>query len=128
MILLDTHAWIWWASKSPKLPSRVRSRLDKEDSLFLSAVSCWELSTLVRKGRLKLDRDVGLWIQAALYDQPRIHAIAITPEVATVAGALDPFHGDPADRVIAATSIAWGIPVATKDHLLQDAPMLQTVW
>jgi len=30
MILLDTHAWIWWASQSPKLSAAARQAIENE--------------------------------------------------------------------------------------------------
>ena len=66
MILLDTHAWIWWVSQSPKLSAAAREAIENETKAGVAAISCWEVAMLTDKGRLKLDRDVGLWVEQAL--------------------------------------------------------------
>lgn len=49
MILLDTHAWIWWVTESPNLSSRARRTITRSDELGVSAISCWEVAMLVAK-------------------------------------------------------------------------------
>lgn len=52
MILLDTHAWLWWAADHDKLPARLRRWLAAERQLGISAMSCWEAAMLIRHGCL----------------------------------------------------------------------------
>ena len=75
MIVLDTHAWIWWAVGSKKLPVRVRRRLDSAAHLAVSAISCWEVAMLVSRGRLKLDRPLVTWVRSAL-ELPNLSVLA----------------------------------------------------
>ena len=42
MIVLDTHAWIWWASDPGKLSSAARSAIDYSKSAGICPISCWE--------------------------------------------------------------------------------------
>jgi len=53
MILLDTHAWIWWASQSPKLSAAAEQAIANEAEVGVAVISCWEVAMLVDKGRLK---------------------------------------------------------------------------
>ena len=75
---------------------------------------------LVSKGRLVLDRDVGEWVQAAL-SLPGIRLEPLSPEVAVASTRLPgTIHGDPADRMIAATARHLGSTLITADLLLLD--------
>lgn len=57
MIVLDTHAWLWWISKPSELSRTARQRINAETQLGVCAISCLEIATLVAKGRISLDRD-----------------------------------------------------------------------
>lgn len=64
----------------------------------MSAISALEVATLVRRERLRLDRDVGAWVRAALAGE-RIAEIPLSAAAAVRAGSLDAtFPGDPALR------------------------------
>jgi hypothetical protein len=56
MILLDTHAWIWWASQSPNLSAA--QAIAQETEIGVAAISCWEVAMLVNKSRLTLRAEV----------------------------------------------------------------------
>jgi len=128
MLLLDTHAWLWWSAAPARLSKRARRAIDSAESLAVSAISVWELATLVRKGRLELDRPVSEWILAALA-QPGIEEIPVSSSIALLAGSFgDEFHGDPADRLIAATGLVHRAPLVTKDEALRAMPTLQPIW
>jgi PIN domain nuclease of toxin-antitoxin system len=126
-LLLDTHAWIWWASESPKLSRRARTAAAKAARLGVSAISCWEVAMLVKKGRLELDRDVETWISQALA-LPRVELVAISPAIAVAAASFDRFHGDPADRLIAASALAEGARLVTRDEGIRGAGVVDCLW
>lgn len=127
MILLDTHAWLWWTSSPGKLSRRARAAIDEGDELLVSAISCWEVAMLVAKKRLELDRDVLVWLRQALA-QPRIDLEPITPEISVRAANLEAFHGDPADRLIVATAIGRGAVVLSKDERVRSCELVDAVW
>ena len=52
MIVLDTHAWLWWCADRDRLKAKTIAALGRQRELFVSAISAWELCMLVRKGRL----------------------------------------------------------------------------
>jgi PIN domain nuclease of toxin-antitoxin system len=128
VIVLDTHAWIWWAAESPRLSTRARAAAAEAESLGVCAISCWELAMLVAKGRMRLDRDTLAFVRQALA-LPRVELLPLTPEVAVASAGLGPdFPGDPADRTIAATALAFGAAVVTRDRRLKGLPGLKTIW
>jgi PIN domain nuclease of toxin-antitoxin system len=128
MIVLDTHAWIWWAGDQGKLPARVRRRLEREPGLAISAISCWEVGMLIERGRLKLLPDARLGILRAL-QAPKVHAVPVSDSIATEAGLLGAsFHGDPADRIIVATAVECDAILVTKDEQIRSCGRVRTLW
>lgn len=55
MIVLDTHAWLWWVSKPANLSRAARLRIGAETRIGVSAISCLEVATAVAKGRISKD-------------------------------------------------------------------------
>lgn len=128
MIVLDTHAWIWWAAESSRLSTRARAAAIEAESLGVCAISCWEVAMLVAKGRMRLDRDTLAFVRQALA-LPRVELLQLTPEIAVASASLGPdFPGDSADRMIAATALALDSVVVTKDRRLKGLPGLKTIW
>lgn len=128
MIVLDTHAWIWWASNSKKLSVRAKQSIDEADELGVSAISCWETAMLVQKRRLELDREVLLWLRQALA-LPRVTLIPLTAEIAVIAANLPKsFHGDPADRILVGSTLAHKAKLVTKDRRIRSFGEIRTMW
>jgi PIN domain nuclease of toxin-antitoxin system len=131
VIVLDTHVLIWWAAASSKLSKKAQQVIRAEcrrRELVVSAISVFEIVTLERRSRLTFTIPVSEWL-ANLRKLPELTIHPITDEIAERAGALgEAFPGDPADRLIAATSLVLGVPLVTQDTKLRHAPSLSTVW
>lgn len=84
---------------------------------------------LVARGRISLDRDVGLWVRQALAGE-RVESLAPGAEVAVVAGLLDArsFPGDPVDRLIYATARSTGATLVTRDAAIRSFDSTSTLW
>jgi PIN domain nuclease of toxin-antitoxin system len=128
--LLDTHVWLWWLLGSDKLPRKERGELDRlasRGALGLAAVSLWEAQMLHAKGRLTLDRSFDIWTrEAAAANVVRVFPLDVEVVIA-VASLPASFHGDPADRLIVATSRAHDIPLATHDAAIRRS-RVTTLW
>lgn len=127
MILLDTHAWIWWASADAQLSRRARTEIERAEALGVSPMSCYEVARLAARGRVSFDRDVEIWVRQALA-QPRVVPLDVTAEICTAAALLAGFHGDPIDRVLAATALAHDIPIVTKDRRIRTSKLVRSIW
>jgi PIN domain nuclease of toxin-antitoxin system len=127
VIVLDTHAWIWWVDGSKKLPARTRRRIDQAKQIGVCAVSCWEVARLVARGRLKLDRETGDWIASALR-APGVELLPLEPEIAVAAASLGGFGGDPVDHLIVATARHRRVPLATADDGIAESGLVEVVW
>jgi PIN domain nuclease of toxin-antitoxin system len=127
VIVLDTHAWIWWTSDAKKLGRSARYRLRKADRVGIPAISCWEFSMLVAHDRIRIDRGAIEWLEQALA-QPRVVLLPLTPSVAVTATQLGNFQGDPADRLIVATAIIHSSKLVSRDERISECPLVEAVW
>ncbi len=127
LILLDTHAWIWWWSEKSGLSRRARREIDVADAVGISAISCWEVALLAQKRRIDLDYPVGFWVDFALSVE-RVKLLDLSPQVLVTAGELEWEHGDPADRMIVATAIAHDLAIVTKDRRIHEYPGVRAIW
>tara|TARA_R100001143_G_scaffold63588_1_gene72757 strand:+ start:15250 stop:15648 length:399 start_codon:yes stop_codon:yes gene_type:complete len=124
MVLLDTHIWLWWLLGDGNLSTSERKTLDRfasQKSLAISWVSVWETEMLERKGRVSLTPDFQSWIESATH--PDIVTVLPTDIDVVIAQRKlpDTFHGDPADRLIAATSVLSGYRLATHDQRIVNS-------
>ncbi|MFO8038917.1 MAG: type II toxin-antitoxin system VapC family toxin [Sodalinema sp.] len=128
MMILDTHAWIWWISESEKLSQKAQNSIQTSNFIGIPAISCWEIAMLVSKQRLELSMDVQAWINLAL-QRPRLKLLPLTPEIAVLSTRLPGnFHGDPADRLIVATSLVYDASLISKDEKIRIWPYLDVIW
>ena len=128
MIMLDTHALIWAVADSKRLSRTAAAaiRAHKEDGLVIAAITLWELAMLVVRGRIQafgtVEASVALFAEGTII-RP------ITAEIASIAAQFPrEFPQDPADRLIAATARAEGLPLITRDERLHQSPLVQTIW
>lgn len=131
MIVLDTHALVWWVSGDRSLSTRARRAIQnalKAGAVSASAISVMEIATAVRRGRLTLSLPFEPWL-AAMRSLPELRFEPVTAEIAALAGSFDgAMHGDPADRLVAATARALGARLVTADERLRAVPGIVTVW
>ena len=128
MIVLDTHAWLWWVSDPSRLSRAANRKIRTATQIGISAISCLEVATAVTKGRITLDREVLDWLEQAL-SLRKVELLPLTPLIAVKATQLgNDFPGDPADRVIAATSIVESAPLVTKDSRVHDSGAVTVIW
>ncbi|MCY4312487.1 MAG: VapC toxin family PIN domain ribonuclease, partial [Gammaproteobacteria bacterium] len=73
----------------------------------------WELAKLVQLRRI----DIDLYDRDVKHVLAQLHVWPIDLEIARASTNLD-FRGDPADEIIAATSIIHDIPLLTRDHTI----------
>jgi PIN domain nuclease of toxin-antitoxin system len=128
MVILDTHAWIWYVTESSKLGSNAVKLINKKDVCGVSAISCWEVAMLVAKRRIEFNIPIEDWIKLAL-EYNKIRLIHLTPEISIQAAYIEqPFHGDPADRIITATALLTNSILITKDKKIIESTLLKTIW
>lgn len=129
--VLDTHALVWWVAEPGKLSNRAR-RAAKAGAaardLVVSAISLFEIATLLRRQRLELGVEADQWF-SALRALPELAIEPVSGEIAQVAGAFSSdFPGDPADRIIAATAQVLRGKLITADDKLRSIGTVDTIW
>lgn len=128
MILLDTHAWLWWADAPQRLSSAAREAIAGAERIGVSTLSAFELAMLVVRGRISLDRDVAGWVRRALARE-RVVPVAPSAEVSVAAAQLgDDFPRDPIDRLVYTTARAAGAQLITRDRAIRAFDARMTVW
>ena len=114
------------ASDPKRLSRPAAGAIQKAKRIALSAISLWEIAMLVRKKRIELDRGLLEWVEAAL-ETTNVEILPLSPAVAAVGSELN-LHGDPGDRIIAASALLAGATLVTKDEQLRKFDALKTVW
>ncbi len=130
MIVLDTHAWIWFLDDPRKLSARARkatAQAMSQAAIYISSISVWEVALLVARGRLELTMDVRDWI-AKCESLPFLTFVPVDNAIFLRSVFLPSFHSDPADRIIAATALLKGMPIVTKDQRIRKSPGIETIW
>jgi PIN domain nuclease of toxin-antitoxin system len=131
VIVLDTHALVWWANGDEALGTKARKAIERElddGQIVISAISAWEIAMLVEREKLVLSMDVGSWLATVA----RIEAVRFVPvDVEISLKSLDlpgDFHKDPADRMIVATARRLAAPLVTRDEKIRAYKHIKTLW
>jgi PIN domain nuclease of toxin-antitoxin system len=126
-LLLDTHAFIWWASESERLSERVRILLaDGQNALYFSVASAWEIQIKVQIGKLNTDEPLSLTISKQ-QKRNNLRLIAVTLEHALAIEQLPMHHKDPFDRLLIAQARVENLTLVTHDSILTQYP-IKTIW
>jgi PIN domain nuclease of toxin-antitoxin system len=116
MIVLDTHIWLWWINRDrDRLTSTWVSRIESDELVGVSAISCFEVAWLSHHGRIELPEDEATWFEKALGGSD-IALLPITPAIARTAVQLPEHHRDPQDRLIIATALAHKATLISADE------------
>jgi PIN domain nuclease of toxin-antitoxin system len=129
LIVLDTHVLLWAIMDSKKLSRAADAAIRRSrqmDGLAISAISLWELASLVARGRIRSYGTVESSVKQLIEG---VTIKPITPEIATLAAQFpDDYPHDPADRLIGATARAEALALVTRDESIRKSPLLKTIW
>ncbi len=128
-VVLDTCAIVWAIGDPARLPDTVAGILTADDTrVCVSAISCAEIACASQRGRLDIDRHWRRWFRHYV----ELNGWTVLPiDLDTVEEAYalpDPFHRDPADRLIVAAARGLSAPVVTADARILDYPHVKTLW
>ena len=113
---LDTHILVFAVSGTLR---PAESALLSRDRWSISAIVLWELAKFIQLGRLSMDLDD----RGVRHVLAHLHVWPIDLEVARASVRLD-FRGDPADEIIAATSVVHEIPLLTRDRAIRRSKLV----
>jgi PIN domain nuclease of toxin-antitoxin system len=116
MLNLDTHVLIH--ALQGALTAKERQIL-AADTWSISGIVLWEISKLVQLGRLEMDLADPDVVRAL----SKIHTWPLTFEICRGIHDLD-FRGDPADEIIASTSVVHRVPLVTRDREIRKSKLV----
>lgn len=116
MINLDTHLLVRGLEDDVTAGER---RLLSAHAWSISAIVLWELAKLAQLRRVRLDLASPDVVRALA----SIHVWPLTLDIARASTALD-FRSDPADEIIAATSVVHSVPLLTRDRRIRRSKVV----
>ena len=120
-LLLDTHILLWSLLEPSALADVVLRELERrENELWISPISTWEIMLLAEKGRVILEPSPDAWLREVLKTMPFKEA-PINHEVCIQSRTLSLSHQDPADRFLAATALVYELTLVTADKRLMES-------
>ena len=115
LVLLDTHAFLWWIADSGRLSGSARDVIaDELNDIVVSAASAWEIATKFRIGKLPGCEAMAVDVAGHIRGQG-FEELAIGVADAERAGHLPGPHRDPFDRMLAAQALAREFPLVSVD-------------
>ena len=131
MIVVDTHIIIWNAVKPEMLSQKAEKAISEAndlDGIIFCEISLWEIAMLMHKGRFSIDIGYQEFLRLILESNKYVF-YGITPEIAELSTDLFSANNkDPADRIIAATSIIEKTRLVTADKKLRGSKKVATIW
>lgn len=128
MILLDTCTLLWLVSDQKMLSKKAIEQIAKNaSSIFVSAISGFEISIKCTKKLLKLPLTTQEWFGKAL----KLHGlteIPVSSKIGILSAELPSVHKDPCDRIIISTAITHNLSIITPDNNIQTYPHVDVVW
>ena len=125
--LLDTQEFLWLTGGRTRLSAAALAYLrDRENRLFLSIASAWEIAIKHGKGRLELD----VPLSELLTDVPvrlAVDLLPMAPSRLVRVATLPEHHRDPFDRLLVAQCLIEQLPLVSADAVL-DAYGIQRIW
>jgi PIN domain nuclease of toxin-antitoxin system len=126
-LLLDTHIWIWSYLEPHKLSSDVAREISNPaHDRYLSAVSIWEMITLIEKKRIQIKQDFGEWFERSKNDLDLLE-LPMNWQIAHELCFTMLDHRDPADRFLVATAKVYDLTLVTADERLVNIPGLSVL-
>lgn len=114
MLLLDTHALLWWLAGDERLSVHARSTIEAANTVHVSAVSVWEIAIKTQLGKLPQGELLLAELPMVLERQGFV-SLPIEARDGHMAGLLPSHHRDPFDRMLAAQSLRLGLPLVSND-------------
>jgi PIN domain nuclease of toxin-antitoxin system len=120
--LIDTHVLIWFSEDDQRLPTRIKTILEDNDSeIFVSHATIWEMAIKISLGKLKILNSLDDWEQVLAKN-----SIALIPNSFKhyqILLSLPLHHQDPFDRLIIAQAISEDFTLISHDPKFSDYPV-----
>ncbi len=120
-LLLDTHLLIWAATGSEQLSTKAYDLIsDKQNALFFSVASLWEIAIKSGLGRSDFQIDPNMLRRGLI--ENGYEEVPITAPHTIAVQSLPARHKDPFDRMLIAVSAVEGFTLLTSDKNVAGYP------
>jgi PIN domain nuclease of toxin-antitoxin system len=129
-VIIDTHILIWDQLDPKRVSKKARKALniaEENHKIILCEISLWEIAILMKKRRLVIDMSYLDFIDE-VFQTKNYQLHGMNPEIAFWGSEIDIETKDPADRIIAATSIVLGLPLISADQFMLKSTDIKTIW
>lgn len=118
-ILLDTHAFIWFAEDDAQLDQTIKRTIEKTTNyIHLSIASIWEMAIKMQLKKLKIDKSIEEVIDLVALNG--FELIPILPDHIIKMATLDFYHRDPFDRIIIAQGLVENFKIVSRDKTFDN--------
>jgi PIN domain nuclease of toxin-antitoxin system len=121
-LLLDTHVLLWWVRDDRRMGKDARRAIATADLVWVSAVSGWEASLKVAKGRLRLPEPMAVTLAADDFME-----LPITLRHVGELERLPRHHDDPANRLLVAQARVEGATIVTHGRAIGNYDV-RVIW
>ncbi len=117
--LLDTHVILWWLTTPEAIHAKARKIIsDKENEIFISSVSFWEMAIKKSVGRLTLPHNLIETISTEGFK-----TLPILPEEGLGVADLPFLHADPFDRLLVIQAKMNDLVIISRDAKIIEYPV-----
>jgi PIN domain nuclease of toxin-antitoxin system len=126
-ILLDTCALIWLVNGGPELSPAARATIQQAETVYVSAVTAWEMGIKHARGKLAFESSLESWLDRALR-QHHLREMPLDIRSAQRASRLPAIHGDLADRLLIASALEHDLTLLTPEPAVAQYPGISIIW
>ena len=132
LLVTDTHPLIYFFCDGGKRLSKQAKRAFEEATtsaqtgIFVPAPVLWEMSLLVEKGDIQIDKPLSQWVDE-LFQYRTINPLAFDEMTVTLLHDVR-YHTDPFDRAIVASAMQIGLPLITNDGMMHRHSPCELFW
>ncbi len=121
-LVVDTCTFLWLAADAPELSHAAKAACrDPGNTVYLSALSAWEIAIKHRLGRLPLPEPPARYV-ATRRSFLQLESLSFDEAAAGHEALLPPHHRDPFDRGLVSQAILHGLRIVTPDPILSRYP------
>jgi PIN domain nuclease of toxin-antitoxin system len=123
----DTHSLVWYFNESPRLSkkaAKIFEKTIKEGYIIIPTVVLAEIMHISKKGRITISFNETV---KRIEESENFEIAPLDLEILKIADGIE-YNLEMHDRLIAASALFYNVPVITKDEMLQDSGVCNTIW
>lgn len=122
-ILLDTHAFLWFALNDSRLSANEKNCIEDPGSdLLFSPASYWEIAIKISIGKYSLPEDFSNFMRDQI-DENQLTVLPISIQHAAAISSMPFHHRDPFDRLLIAQAVVENVKLLSSDKIFDSYPV-----